>query len=429
MATKATAFERGLRRAEWFAAGLALFVFSGALFPLLLEGGDGMLDAAERSRLRMLNLPVYLLTFLFLARRPILLAIAMWRNVPMVALVLFPTVSAFWAISQSVSLRRSIALIMSMAVAYLLATRFSPRQQIVLLSGVLGGATVMSLAAAAVMPGLAMMPGEGGLRGIFIHKNVLGWVASFTVILGLAARQDLQPAMRWGGLGLIGIGAAGILLSGSATALLSALFGWLTFLTVRTIARARGMARLAAILVLALVLVSLAALLFIGLLPLLEFLGKDATLTGRVPLWHLVDAEIARRPVLGYGYGVFWSEANPIAWQIWEEVGWQAPHAHNGYRDLLLGLGLVGLALFLIVALRALQQGTGLCSAAPHDGWLWCVATIGTALAMNLSESTFLMQNDLMWTLFSTAAITLSLRHAQLRPAIPRHSRLQHAAV
>ncbi len=164
------------------------------------------------------------------------------------------------------------------------------------------------------------------------------------------------------------------------------------------------------------------------MLPLLEFLGKDATLTGRVPLWHLVDPEIVHRPLLGYGYGVFWSEANPVAWRIWEVSGWQAPHAHNGYRDLLLGVGSVGLVLFGLVTVRALRQGTDLCSAEPRQGWLWCVATIGASLAMNLSESTFLMQNDLMWVLFATAVLTLSLRHAELKGRVPTHLRLQQAA-
>lgn len=425
-----------MRGLEWFTVGAGLVLFSGAIFPLLIGASDGVLDPtekglgeSERALLRMLNLPVYALTLMLLARRPIALLRALRRNVPMLALLLLPMASVLWTISQSITLRRAIALMLSMGLAYLLAIRFTPRQQIQLLSAVLGGATVLSLLAAGVMPGLAFMPGDGGLRGIFMHKNVLGWVASVTVMLGLAARLDAGRAMRRSGLALIVTGSLGALLSTSATAMITAVTAVFVFLAVRMVTRRRGAARLAAKLLLLSSVTLILSALVLGLLPLLELLGKDATLTGRVPLWELARAEIAGHPLLGHGYGVFWSEANPAAWLIWEKLGWQAPHAHNGYLDLLLGTGAAGLALFVLVTIRGMQQGTELCTAEPRAGWIWCILVIGTSLAMNLTESTFLMQNDLMWTLFSAATITLSCRHAELRRSVPRHARLAHAAV
>ncbi|MGO8572661.1 hypothetical protein ACC870_37305, partial [Rhizobium ruizarguesonis] len=36
------------------------------------------------------------------------------------------------------------------------------------------------------------------------------------------------------------------------------------------------------------------------------------------------------------GYQAFWTVANPEATHIWLMLGWAAPHAHNGYRDILL---------------------------------------------------------------------------------------------
>ena len=426
--SRPTSGRHGLRWIEWFCVGAALFLFSGALFPLLQAGPAGILTDGDRSSLRRLSLPIYALTVVLLIRRPALMGVALRRNVPMLLLILLPLVSAFWSISQTITLRRSVALLLSMGVAYLMATRFTPRQQILLLIPVLGGATLLSLIAAVALPHLAYMPDDHALRGIFLHKNVLGWVASYTVMLGLAAQHDTMRGIRQAGWAMLGIGSVAVALSTSATGLLSAMFGWSVFLSVRAITRKQGMARITVKLALLVTAIAVFSALFIGLLPLLEFLGKDATLTGRVPLWHLVDPEIVHRPLLGYGYGVFWSEANPVAWRIWEVSGWQAPHAHNGYRDLLLGVGSVGLVLFGLVTVRALRQGTDLCSAEPRQGWLWCVATIGASLAMNLSESTFLMQNDLMWVLFATAVLTLSLRHAELKGRVPAHLRLQQAA-
>ena len=85
------------------------------------------------------------------------------------------------------------------------------------------------------------------------------------------------------------------------------------------------------------------------LVPTLEWLGRDTTLTGRIPLWRLVDQEIAEHLFLGVGYQAFWTEANPDAWVIISKIGWPAPHSHNGYRDTLLNFGLIGTMVFLSI--------------------------------------------------------------------------------
>ena len=48
------------RTLEWWGAGFILFMQSGAVLPLLMLGPDGALDDSERSKLRLLSLPVYL---------------------------------------------------------------------------------------------------------------------------------------------------------------------------------------------------------------------------------------------------------------------------------------------------------------------------------------------------------------------------------
>lgn len=81
---------------------------------------------------------------------------------------------------------------------------------------------------------------------------------------------------------------------------------------------------------------------------LLSFFGRDVTLTGRIPLWKAVIPYIQERPLLGYGYRSFWLMTFGPSLNVWEIVGWKAPHAHNGYIDLWLQLGIVGLILCLI---------------------------------------------------------------------------------
>jgi exopolysaccharide production protein ExoQ len=179
--------------------------------------------------------------------------------------------------------------------------------------------------------------------------------------------------------------------------------------------RARGLSRK----VFALVFVQVIGLLLISLseflVPALEALGKDATLTGRVPLWALVDEQISSHPLFGFGYQAFWTPGNFDAWHIWEAIGWMAPHSHNGFRETLLSLGLVGLLSLSLVVVRALLQGAELQCGAPQDCWLWLNVLVCMFLVMNLTESMILAQNDLFWILFTTAAVAFSLRKPEIR--------------
>jgi exopolysaccharide production protein ExoQ len=65
--------------------------------------------------------------------------------------------------------------------------------------------------------------------------------------------------------------------------------------------------------------------------------GRDATLTGRTEIWAGLLPELMRQPVLGYGFAGFWN----IMRTAEHEIG----QAHNGYLEIWLQLGLVGLLL------------------------------------------------------------------------------------
>ena len=412
------------RRLEWVGVSLSLFLYTGAFVPLLMLAPDGMLDPGELSKLRLMLLPMYLVTLAVLSRHPSQVALVGLRNLPMLALVLLPFVTVFWSVSGSVTIRREIAFLLSTLFAVLLTIRFTPRQKMLLFGGVFGLCSLLSVLLGFAMPGLSHAPGEGALRGIFVHKNVMGWIACLTVVFGMAMLRDQLRGVRRLGRALLVFGLAGTLLSQSATSLLAAILAITASLVLPVVARQRGMARLVFELILV-QLVVLALLFLIVYLPsLLEALGKDATLTGRVPLWAEVDHAIAARPLLGYGYGAFWDESNPIAWQIWSTIGWQAPHAHNGYRDLLLNGGVIGLLLFVLVIVRAMKQGIDLLTSQPDEGYLWCTVAIIVCLFLNLSESSFLDQNDATWLVVSTAILSLSFGHAAVATAVPRHQRV-----
>lgn len=399
------------RSLEWLGAGLGLFLLSGAVFPLLMTGGGTAVDDGSRSLLRVLPLPVYAISAGLLMRHPRQLLVAVRRNVPMLMLIALPFLSVLWSIGPSVTLRRAVGLLGTLLFSYLLAIRFTPSQLLLLIVATLAPCMILSVLLMGAVPHLGFM--DGAARGVFIHKNVLGWAAALSTVAAGIMLIDRSHGLRLVGLLALPASLVCLLASKSMTGLLSttAAVGLVWFFLA--LGRSRGTSRL----VLIIVFLQLVTLLMIALgeflVPLLEALGKDATLTGRVPLWKLVDAMIARKIVLGYGFAAFWTPGNVEAWRIWEIIGWQAPHAHNGYREIVLGLGIVGFATLAAVIGRALWQGAVLYCTRPWEGWLWLNVFMGMYLVMNLTEAIFLVPNDLFWTLFTTVILMISLRYPE----------------
>jgi O-antigen ligase len=75
-------------------------------------------------------------------------------------------------------------------------------------------------------------------------------------------------------------------------------------------------------------------------------MGRDPTLTGRTDLWKIL-LSVNEHPLLGAGYESFW--LGERLEKIWEILPWRANEAHNGYLEIFLNLGLVGLALLVVI--------------------------------------------------------------------------------
>lgn len=78
-------------------------------------------------------------------------------------------------------------------------------------------------------------------------------------------------------------------------------------------------------------------------------LNRDSTLTGRTEIWAAVLPAMEQHALVGYGLGSFWTDAR-------RELYFNMPTAHNGYLDILLELGEVGLAFYGIWVLSCARQ-------------------------------------------------------------------------
>jgi O-antigen ligase len=132
-----------------------------------------------------------------------------------------------------------------------------------------------------------------------------------------------------------------------------------------------------------------------------EALGRDFTLTGRTALWTFLCDYAAAHPVLGYGYATFWTGA--ITNSVESRLGWSPGQAHNGYLDLVLQLGLVGAASFLISAVTAgvrLARASHFQAAEGRVG----AAIGGFIIVASLTESGLTSQNSILWILYVAVA-------------------------
>jgi O-antigen ligase len=119
---------------------------------------------------------------------------------------------------------------------------------------------------------------------------------------------------------------------------------------------------------------------FIGKLSLFDIsstFGRDESLTGRSIIWTTLIQYVFQRPVFGFGFGGFWTEA------MRQQT---SSHAHNGYLDIILNIGFIGYMLFFIFWLLCCQRAQKMLI----YNFEWAVLWISYLLIMfvhNIAES------------------------------------------
>ena len=395
---------------EYALAVIALLLFSQALLGPLLADPEQP-DASEA--LRLVWLPVYGVTLLLVAVRPLAVLDVMIRAWPLVALALLAALSTFWSLDPDVTSRRALALAFTTLFGLWLAARFDWRGLLTVLAVTFAILMAGSALAGALFPAFGVMHEihPGAWRGLWWEKNTLGAMMGWAMLAftGLAA-LDAKRRLIW--LALLAPAFALVLLSTSRTALLAAL---IALAGPMMIAMARRDFTFGAMAVMAgLTGVGLAALVIaIGPMVLLEALGRDATLTGRTDIWEALFRQMADRPLLGFGYGVFWQVENGPAFWVRQETVWPVPTAHNGWLETALSMGLFGVAIAAIAYLGALISAAWRLFSGNETYWALTFLIMWGLISF--SESNLAEQNSMMWVMFTATAAKL----AQPRAAAP----------
>jgi len=303
--------------------------------------------------------------------------------------------SSLWSVSTSLTVVHWIALLGTGLVGLYIGLTFEPLEQLSLIARCLAAVAVASLLAAIFVPSVGVAQG-GAWQGVFFPKNSLGRMMALGTFSFVLLAID-QKEKRWLNLILAALCGGLLLLAQSATAIVVCLL-MLLLLPFRKMLAMGNRLFVPLLAFLTIFTVPLVVWIAMNSKSVLVALGRDSSLTGRLPLWAVVIQEISTRPFIGFGYGAFWSTSE--ADRVRATIGWAAPNAHNGFLEILLALGFIGGALFLIGLLRNLTFAVRAVRTGNRGGESWPFFFLMFNLLYSMTESSLLSANFILSMLF-----------------------------
>jgi O-antigen ligase len=143
---------------------------------------------------------------------------------------------------------------------------------------------------------------------------------------------------------------------------------------------------------------------------LVHSLGRNTTLTGRTAIWKAVLA-MHTNPVIGTGFESFWLGGRLQA--VWNMSVKGIQEAHNGFIEIYLNLGWIGLLLLGWLIVSGYRNSVAAISRDSSDGSLR-LAYLTAAVIFSMTEAGFRMLTPI-WFVFLLAIIGNS---AGLQPRV-----------
>jgi exopolysaccharide production protein ExoQ len=383
----------------------SLILFSQGFYSLVLGPSIGGKEGdTESAVLRSAFIVIYLITFALLGFRLPRTVTYLKTNLWLLFIIGMVIFSMSWAAFPDITFKKAIALIGSSAFALYLASRFNFEEQLKIFGWSFGIALVCSYIFALVIPTHGIMP-SGAWRGIYPHKNGLGesMFISFLTFYFLSI-----SAKRYRTLYKICclLSVVIILLAQSGTSLISVIFIFTTAQALKLVSF-RSKKSVFAILLLLMVIALALFFMMLNVNTLLNVFDKDITLTGRTPLWADLWDYIQQKPWLGYGYSNFFSSSQRETAIIWKVHDWVPPHAHNGFIQIWLHIGVIGLAVFSVSYFGCLFNALFKYLLGKELRMLWIFLLLLYTVFFNLTEVSFLSQG-MLWILSVVAVYSIT---------------------
>jgi O-antigen ligase len=402
-----------LIRIEKIFAVAMLFYCTTAVLPFVTGDTGGLAGTNGDAIAFTVQAAFYMVTFYFIVLHWRTVLRGAWNAKWILLLVLVAIASTVWSQHPLFTLRRSAVMLATTAFGIYLGSRFTVPQQLRLLGWTCALVVFTSFFMAMFLPqyGVDHLWFPGTWRGVFTHKNTLARAMVLSVLVFYFARPPAGWWVRW-----VGIAGALCLLVLSRSATGMVVFAViLSTLPLYRLVRSKLTVAIPVSIVVGVASVGLGFLFYTMLPSLLRVLQRDPTLTGRTALWHALLLSIAKRPWLGYGFNAFWKGEGASS-AVFQQVNWYVKGGHNGFLDVTLDVGILGLSVLLagyVVlwrrALRLVRRTTGVVP-------IWLCTYLAFMLVYNLTEGAILVQNNIFWILYTSTAVCLSL-YAPARPA------------
>ncbi|PPS44228.1 O-antigen ligase [Chroococcidiopsis sp. TS-821] len=413
-----------LERLEWLFAFFVLQLASGSLIRNVFlnnvqDRTAGL--ATDHPIMQAIWLCIYVISVSLVLARPRELIVVLQREKLLLLLVGLALFSYYWSALPAITIRRAFALVGTTFFGIYLVTRYNSSQILKLFVWTLSIGAILSPIVSLGFPSIGISP-EGGWQGFYMHKNLMGRLmglnAIFLLLLIPSTNSKKHRRFMWAGVILCSLL---VFLSTSKGALVTFFALLILYYLYKSLQWRYTVA--IPFFIIAVLIGAVLALLIIGNLEtiVVDILGKDLTFTGRTILWEYVLQMIQQRPILGYGYQGFWRGLDGPSAFVLDAVNWAVPHAHNGFLDLTLNLGIVGLSIFILSFLMSTIRALRWLRLTKKVEDLWPLLSLSATLLYNVAESTLLERNHILWILY---VVTVFARPASYKQSVkPRYSK------
>ncbi|ACT48694.1 O-antigen polymerase [Methylotenera mobilis JLW8] len=319
---------------------------SGAYKNINAEVADGTFS----NKLFWISVFIYAL-YLWQMRKTYKLYNLSWHIYLLIIYMVLAVLSAFWSDVPLISLRRSLQQVMMI---FCLLTPFLHGVNRTLILD-----KVCQVLAIFILINVALIPVFGiadfGYRGICPQKNILGQISTVAFFFCSYAAIAKVGVLRKGyvAISIMAVGLCLISNSKTSLALLVSVpvlsFVLIQFATIED--NLKRIAWLFFIIITTYLIYAASILIPFDIYDISSLMYHDRTFTGRTAIWDFSGYYINQSPVVGFGYGSFWgvgSSSKAIGQGFIDGL----LQAHNGYVDIVLELGYLGLAvatLFILV--------------------------------------------------------------------------------
>ncbi len=341
---------------------------------------------------------VYIVTIFFVRNniRDILLLAK--REKFLICLLLITTSSAIWSDFPLITFRRNVSLIGTTLFGMYLAKRYALKDQLHMLGVMLGIVAIFSLLFVLFLPFYGLSSDhEGAWQGIYDQKNVLGHIMALSslVFFLLCIEEEEFRSIKWALFILILL----LLIRSQSMTSISMTLIMFCFMFLYKSLQWGFYPKAALFCLYAVLVVGIVILISENQNFILNIMGRDSDLSGRVELWESIIPILEKRLFLGHGYNAFWIEGGTRG-HIWYLVGWETPHSHNGFLDVWLDVGLVGVFALGLSLLQAFHNSIKYVKQKYTWEALWPLVYLTSLLLFNFLESGLLRHNNLYWVLY-----------------------------